>query len=335
MRYFLNICTFALGILFVGCSDDDGVPATELEVISNTAKFDAAGGEGKILVQSPSAIIAVAEEDWCTVSVSGMTVNVVVPVNQTIMGRTAMVAISAGGETLRVPVYQAGDIFICDLEDSSFPMTGGSRAFSLKTAREVTVTECPEWLSYEFNDGGIEFTATAADSDRSGKVSITVEKGNSVTATFRQWSVEGTYSLSFEDDKGAPGVGSAVVSKRTDGTLDIRTTGMVINATLNASYSEETCQIVLSCGQVLGTVSGYTVVVCGLASDGYVSWNTNVQYVASARFDDETGKVKWEFHDNGTWTGKTLVGLHYGGFDSADSYASGFGSAYNLVMTKQ
>lgn len=334
MRYLLNICAFALCILFVGCSDDDGMPTTELEVLSNTAKFDAAGGEGKILVQSPSSITAVTEEDWCNVSVSGMTVNVVVPVNTTIMGRTAMVAISAGGETLRVPVYQAGDVFVCDLEDYSFPMTGGSRAFSLKTAREISVTECPEWLSYELNDGGIEFTATAADSDRSGRVTITVGQGNSVTAVFRQWSVEGAYSLSFEDNEGQPGVGSAVVSKRTDGTLAVQTTGMVLNATLNASYSEVNQQMTLSCGQVLGRASGYIVIVCGLASDGYVSWNTSVQYVASAQFDDETGKVKFEFHDNGTWAGKTLVGLHYGGF-SDDGYAGGFGSAYNLVMTKQ
>lgn len=334
MRKLVSICALLACMLFAGCSDNDSPQAPEFKVLSTTAKFDASGGEGVITVQSPVPFTAVSEEEWCTVSVSGMTkVNVVVPVNETIMGRTAMVAITAGGETLRVPVYQAGDIFICDLEDYSFPYEGGSRAFSLKTAREVIVSEVPDWLSYEVKAEEIVFTAKPAESDRFARISVSCG-GNSTTAMFRQWSVEGAYSLSFEDNDGVPDTGTAVVSRNQSGTYNVKTTGMVINATLKASYNEETGQMVFSCGQKLGSASGYIVVVCGLASDGYVTWDSKVQYAASVGFSKENDKVRFEFHDNGTWAEKTLVGLHYGGFQN-DEYKGGFGSAYNLVMTKQ
>lgn len=338
MKKLIFIWALLACVLFVGCSEDDNAPAPEFKVLSTTAKFDAAGGEGKILVQSPAAITAKAEEDWCTVKVSGMTVNVTVPMNETIIGRTAMVAITAGGETLRVPVYQAGDVFICDLEDYSFPMEGGSRIFSLKTAREVSVSGVPGWLSYEMQEDGILFTAEEADGDRLARVTITCGLNNSVSALFSQWSVEGTYTLSFEDNNGVKKTGTAEVSKGSDDYLDVKTTGMVLNATLKASYSEEN-RMIFSFGQLLGYASGYAAVLCGFTSDSYLTWSPSVQYAAVAELDKKNGEVRFRFGDNGTYSGSEgiITGFYYGAFDEDVKtwQQTGWGVALNIVMTKR
>lgn len=342
MKKIYTIWVFILCVLFVGCSDDEGQPASTLQVLSTTAKFDAFGGEGKIEVQSASEITAVAEEDWCTVNVSGHTVNVGVPVNKTLLGRTTMVAITAGNQTLRVPVYQAGDAFTCDLIDYLFPAAGGNRTFSLKTTRDCTVTGLPEWLSYKIQDDEIVFTAAATDYDRSAQVTVACGKGSFVTATFSQWAVmqaEGTYTISYVNASGVASTGKAVITKNEDGTYSLVTEGMVLNTTIKAAYSEETRQMVISFGQMLGSVGNYVAYLCAFSEDAYLSWGTEIQYVSTGVFD-ENEKVKFTFEDNGTWSGKKVIGFYYAAFDKP--IADGgtwqkvtWGRATNIVMMKQ
>lgn len=349
MRKLLNICTLVFSFCLCGCSDDDG-PVSGLKVLSTTAKFDASGGEGKIEVQSPVAISAVSEENWCTVSVSGQTVNVTVPVNETITGRTAMVVITAGDETLKVPVYQAGDAFICDLSNYRFPMEGGSRAFSLKTARVRDVSvKTPEWLKYEIQDEEIVFTADPAESDRSAEVTVSLGK-LSMTAVFSQtvevetMEVEGTYSLSFVNADNEPATGMVVVRKNDDNGYSLYTDAFMGGITIPVDYDKETNQMIISFeGQILGTIDSegipYYVVLCALSEDDYIGLGENIQYVAKAETDG-SGNLKFEFKDNGTWINEDgpqkVVGIFFGAFTQDFEYAGGgFDWGSNLVMTKE
>lgn len=342
MKKIYTIYISVLCVLFAGCNDEKGQFATTLQVLSNTAKFDAFGGEGKIEVKSAFEISAVAEEDWCTVDVSGCTVNVKVPVNKTILGRTTMVAITSDNKTLRVPVYQAGDAFTCDLSNYIFPAAGGERIFSLKTTRDFYVTGLPEWLSYKIQGDKIVFTAAAADYDRSAQVTISCGKGSFVTATFSQWAVmqvEGTYTISYVNAQGVPSIGKAVITKNGEDTYNIATEGMVLNTTIKAMYSEKTRQMIIPAGQMLGYAGDYAAYLCAFSEDGYLSWSSDIQYVSTGIID-ENKKVKFTFEDNGSWSDKKVIGFYYAAFDKPVEDGGtwqklSWGRATNIVMLKQ
>lgn len=342
MKKYYTIWAMVICALLIGCSNEDEPTITALKVVSNTAKFDAFGGEGKIEVQSASDITAVADDDWCTVNVSGHTVVVTVPVNATLVGRNTMVTIASDGQSLRVPVYQAGDAVVCDLSDYLFLAEGGTCSFSLKTTRECTVGKLPEWLTYKIADDKIVFTASAAEIDRTAQVTITCGKSTSITATFSQWAimdVEGTYTVSFKNSSDVVTTGKATISKNEDGTYNMVTQRMVLNTTIKAGFSTETRLLTVSCGQLLGYANGYAAYLCAYSEDTYLSWDTKIQYVATGVFD-ENGKVKFVFGDNGTWPGKTVIGFYYAAFDKPVGDGGTYqkqtwGRATDIVMVKQ
>lgn len=340
MKKTFNIWFFILcACLIVGCDDSDSPAVQALKVIGNTAKFDAYGGIGSIKVVAPSAITAKSDVDWCTVIVNDKTIEVATSVNNALPGRTAIVTISSGKEIVQVPIHQSGDIFDCDLSSYTFPGGGGECSFALKTTRQYTITDLPEWLSYKIVDGRIIFTATEADRDRVADVTIACGKSNIVTAKFTQLGiidVTGTYIISYTVS-GVAKVGQGVVTHDKNNIYNIALSNVIIGTTIKATYNEVNRSFIISAGQYLGNISPYFVYLCAYAG-GSINWGSGCQYAAIGVFNAD-GKVEFTFHDNGTWAGKVVDGIYFGGFDKlltqGGAYKTGWGSAVNMVMVKQ
>lgn len=250
MKHIYTIAVFILCVLLVGCENDNNAPVEQtLKIVETTAKFDAFGGTGTMKVEAASAVSAKSDESWCKVNVVDNTINVTTEVNNTLMGRTAIITITSGTESIQAPVYQTGDSFESNLRDYAFRAQGSSHSFTLKTTRQYEITK-PEWVSYKVEGNTIVFTATATDTDRSAKVTVICGKKEVVTALFSQINLAGTFTIAYtNNDKRLTGKG--VIQKKDDGTYAIATTNIILNTTIKATYVEETRKLTIAVGQML------------------------------------------------------------------------------------
>ena len=100
----INILWMLIGCLFLvtSCSDDDDSSAVaSLQVIKSDVSFTAIATTGTIEVQSTSAITAVSNQDWCTVTVNGNVVTVAHPPVPLYNNRISRLSLQPGKPMLR------------------------------------------------------------------------------------------------------------------------------------------------------------------------------------------------------------------------------------------
>ena len=120
IKYLLTLMVaFFATTALVACGDDDngnggGMPVSQLTVRPVSLSFDSDGGQQVINAQAPSQASATSNADWCVVSVGAQygdvkitPVTVTVAANPTTYERTAVITITADGQTQTVAVTQA------------------------------------------------------------------------------------------------------------------------------------------------------------------------------------------------------------------------------------
>lgn len=156
MKKIFSIITLCLCTLLVACSDEEAVTSSLQVVATDGIDFSAASGEGTITVSATEAVTAASNKEWCTTTVEGNVVHVAVTTSSEVSSRIAVVTISAGTNSVDVPVIQAGAVTILDDYNLYYccGYDGGEFDFSFKTNTSYSV-EVPEeaagWLTYTYD----------------------------------------------------------------------------------------------------------------------------------------------------------------------------------------
>lgn len=198
----------------VSCSDDDEVgseylAAKQISVARSTVSdMPAEGGEGIVEVQSSSDVSVSSNSAWCSFSMDNGVIKVIVEPNTGLEGRTAILTITDGSETMTVPVLQRGMIFEVSGE-KSITLAGHIDEKVIRTVSHtypVSVSATKDWIDASID--GEELTISIAKGNgqepvRKGVVKVS-SCGYEDQIEITQYDFTGAYNLSGYDAKGQP-----------------------------------------------------------------------------------------------------------------------------------
>ena len=97
-----------LCVCIVSCDDSNDNDAG-LEIVKRDATATATGGDLTVTL-SAEGDKAVSDQAWCTVSLSGKVVKATLEANTTLEGRTALITVIKGANSLSFPITQPGNL---------------------------------------------------------------------------------------------------------------------------------------------------------------------------------------------------------------------------------
>lgn len=175
MKKFINTIFLLLCVCLVSCSDDSN-DSTEsgLAIIERDLKATAVGGNLTVTLSMEGDEVS-SNKSWCTVSLSGKVVTVTLEDNPTLEGRTAVVTVVKGAESLSFPVTQSGNLIpVAEVDKVSFDAHGGTRRIHVDNTVPFTATPADAWLSVQVVDGGT-LVLTAPTNYALGNLATTVK----------------------------------------------------------------------------------------------------------------------------------------------------------------
>ena len=183
MKKYLNIILSIAGaVLLYSCStqEPDGsqyAANPSVEIVSKDDVFPSEGGIGSIVVNTRETVTASSDRNWLTVSVSGRSIYLSCPSNESLESRYASVSIKAGGAYSEITVQQFGTTSEQMWESSyELPYGGGelSLGFSETGVIRVSVPEGKDWINVDVEDNVLTITAepNPYKASREGKVSL-------------------------------------------------------------------------------------------------------------------------------------------------------------------
>lgn len=133
------------------CKDDEINPYSlgkTISVVSQSVIFDAPAATGTVVVASDGgSITASADAPWATVSVSGNTVNVSVTENDNINGRSSLLTIKNGSDSVNVTIQQRGFVFRLDAGSITADDDAQEKSFGLIHNTDVSIKTSVDWLT--------------------------------------------------------------------------------------------------------------------------------------------------------------------------------------------
>ena len=287
----------------VGCSDDYTPAEGGIEKIESTdLNFTAAGGEGSITVDGFGWISAVSNQEWCEVRVEGMTVHVTVLESQEVTSRSAIVTISAEGESVEVPVVQAGLISDIGALNRIFGYDGGTFTIGTNTDYSIEIPEeVKDWISYseEVNpeSGKTQFVFNVEPSAACRATSLEVRFGSNVYS-LNVIQMEATDILGSWDCSYVSGAYEQTLSGPI--TISVNA-GSLRMSELSADLSiplvlDSDLSLSIIGGQQVGTYYGVYPIVTAVLYGEYVTWSPNAECRASLVYED--GKLVYRFGGN-------------------------------------
>lgn len=170
---------FAAVTVFAACQTQqpDGSqyqPAQELKTSKAAVQFDFKGGSSTVSVTSSAEVKATPDRDWVTVTVENKTVSIIVPENESLDSRYALVLIEAGGYSKNIQVIQLGvrSYYIWD-DNYEVPAKGGKLDFRFPPTDEtIKIMTEGSWISATLGLNTMEITVekNMEDQERVGKV---------------------------------------------------------------------------------------------------------------------------------------------------------------------
>lgn len=314
MKKIFSIITLCLCTLLVACSDDDSVTSSLQIVATDGIDFSAASGEGTITVSANGTVTATSNKEWCTTSVEGNVIHVVVETSSEVTSRIALITISSGTSRIEVPVVQAGAVTILDEYDLYYSCgyEGGQFDYSFKTNTSYSI-EVPEeaagWLTYTFDtENSVLKFNVAASSDkapRGAEVKL-IAGAKELVLSISQIEVPtsilgGNWDMSYiSGAHGQPISGTGQV-----GVLE--GIGIVLIDALKENYLPleigEGGILTIPSGVQVGVFNGYSLKTVVSISGGYYSLSTSC--VAVPKVKD--GKLIYHFGSCSRYTGGVAV----------------------------
>ena len=301
MKKIFSIITLCLCTLLVACSDEEAVTSSLQVVATDGIDFSAASGEGTITVSATEAVTAASNKEWCTTTVEGNVVHVAVTTSSEVSSRIAVVTISAGTNSVDVPVIQAGAVTIVDDYNLYYccGYDGGEFDFSFKTNSSYSV-EVPEeaagWLTYTYDteNNVLKFNVAASTDKTPRGAEVKLSAGaKELVLSLSQIEVSldligGYWNMSYIS--GAYGQEVAGT-----GQIGMLSGNIVLVDALQENYLPleigENGTLSVPANVVVGSTSGYTLKTATALSGGYYS--LSVPCVAVPKVKD--GKLIYHF----------------------------------------
>ncbi len=179
-KIFSFIALLAGVISFTSCSSDDATyqATPKLEVTSADVLFEAAGGNGNVVVNASGAVTATTTANWLTLSVQGNNVVVSANPNITLEGRSGLIKIVSGDTEAEVTATQKGSVY--GIPSLEYKMGDYQASLNIDVVHNlaVTVESQADWLAAVFNEETSQIELVAEDNDeadpRVGTVIVTM-----------------------------------------------------------------------------------------------------------------------------------------------------------------
>lgn len=165
------IWILTLGLFMAACDSDDAGETYSPGIVKSNVSFTAQGGTGNIETLLEN-ITVTSNQDWCAATPSGKTVSVTVPANTDLLGRTAVVTIHSGTQSIAVPVSQEGARIVCEQNVLSVSKAGITQKLFINSNLDWTpsIPDTITWCSVSRNAD----TLTVSVSPNDGKPRSTV-----------------------------------------------------------------------------------------------------------------------------------------------------------------
>jgi len=313
---------------FCACDDYDFKEKVQtLYVVESHLNFTASAGTGTIVTQSEKGgITAQSNMDWCTVAVSGMTVNVSVTANPDFINRTALITITSGDESTVVPVTQASTLFILEGFDSNVPWDGISAELNVQSDLPVAVSADQHWITARITDNVLSVTVQANEGNTTRNGVIAVTSGDLTQeipirqARFEMYAMLlGDWTLRCKSTSGADIAVTLTFTQRVAETA-YNVSGFFPQATVTATFDNSTGTLTFTGGQYIGINGSYDVYFIGRSDTNTV---TTGAVVYQGNWNQDRVKPEYTFSDIGSWPGYTVSGFVCAGF-SGGNYVGTF-----------
>ena len=152
--------------LLLSCSDDPMTghqPEGEtITIVKNDLLFGAQGSTATVEVRSAGSLTATTDADWAVATVSGSVVSVTVDTNTHYEGRTAILTISNGQDSRRLPIQQRGVIVgTMPVKDLNAAMSGQQYAYTVAHDLPMTFTASVDWIHADIDGERLTVTVDA------------------------------------------------------------------------------------------------------------------------------------------------------------------------------
>lgn len=318
-------CLCALTCVFVACSDDVENPYAHesgIKVVSSDLLFPGESSEGSVVVDATGMLTASSTSSWLTATVDGNTIRVAVTANERFDGRTAMLTISNGSDSIDVVVQQAG-LNLIARTDSAIMVKDATEArkFYLHASAPVRIETSDTWISGQMEGDSLVVAMQANTTGRIRTGWLKYYCGPAVDSVMvTQGSYDdlvGDYYLAgyLNEADGSPI--SDVVTLRRDAAGKPEVYFPTFDWTWPAEFDEETLTLSLASGVCIGTYANPSTGATNYV--GTVMWEldtNNIIYsqavTMSAQFgllDD--GSVTAAIVDNGSWAGMNPTAIRF------------------------
>ncbi|MBR1547164.1 MAG: BACON domain-containing protein [Prevotella sp.] len=194
MRKYYYIYVMAAALLATACSSDDElkgyVPqSSTIEVVQNDLYFPAQGSTATVEVGTD--VTASVDVSWCTATVSGRVVTVSVEPNTSFEGRTALLTLTSGDVSRRLPVQQLGMVLATLPANNRYaPMQGDEFSYPMRHDLPMTASANQPWLHATVTDDELQVVVDANDEGHIRRGRIVVESaGYSDTLAIAQYDL--------------------------------------------------------------------------------------------------------------------------------------------------
>lgn len=159
MKKFINTMILLLCVCLVSCDDDSNDNAgAGLAIIERDMNVAATGGNLTVTL-SAEADKASSNQSWCVASLSGKVVTVTLEANEALEGRTAVVTVVSGAQSLSFPVTQPGNLIpATEFDRISFDAHGGTQRIHVDNSVPFTATSEAAWLSAQVDGSTLILT---------------------------------------------------------------------------------------------------------------------------------------------------------------------------------
>lgn len=325
MKKILSLLAVSLVVIaFTSCSDDTENPYEQnptLKVVSSDVVFDAPASTGTVVVSSESGTLtATTSNSWATASVSGNTINVAVTENDNLEGRSSLLTIKNGIDSVNVTIQQLGKVFRLDVTSIMFDDAEGSQSYEITHNIDATLTSSADWFSATISGDELVVTATANSTGHMRNGYLYIQTGDTkdsirvVQCEFDNDLAGKCYFGGYDTD-GKDYYLNAELKDSTAGYfLKLTDYGFAIPI----EYDESSASISISGGSPMGTYGSYYIGTCMWdINEGYLTWSSSVSMSGLFNYYESSSATAVSIEDNGSWSGYTCSAIRFEAFKSS------------------
>ena len=295
MKKIINLFIVLLGIfVFAACSDNIDNPYAKestISIVKSNLVFPARASNGVVEFHSQGTVSASSNATWCKTSVVGDTVKVAVEQNNNNDGRSTVVTLRNGNDSVNVPLVQSGLVFEMKVSTViSSSDLAASFAYAMSSNLDFNVLSAPDWVTVSNTEDSLKVSMTANTTGhrRIGYVKYNVGSYNDsikvVQYNFDK-DLAGDYYFVGQNDAGNLLAYKAKVYKDSISLPDLK---FNIPATFDASQ----ITISIKCGQYIGNFGAYYVytIFADASNRNWTGYNVGSStYTAGFTFDNQDG----------------------------------------------